>query len=104
MDRLGGQGRINFWPNLSIFVIRPEGWGLIETGVVMRNRQEFGVENEIGQVTWDENSLKHAQNKRYQKQRVRVSGPIRLRLRNAHQLLTTLHVLDVTNPILQLIF
>ena len=70
----------------------------------MRNRQEFGVENEIGQVTWDENSLKHAQNKRYQKQRVRVSGPIRLRLRNAHQLLTTLHVLGVTNPILQLIF
>ena len=70
----------------------------------MRNRQEFGVENEIGQVTWDENSLKRAQNKRYQKQRVRVSGPIRLRLRNAHQLLTTLHVLDVTNPILQLIF
>ena len=68
----------------------------------MRNRHEFGVENEIGQVTWDENSLKHAQNKWYQKQRVRVLGPIRLRLRNAHQLPTTLHVLGVTNPILQL--
>lgn len=42
------------------------------------DRQKFGVENETGQVTCDEIELKHAQNKRYQKQRVRVSRPIRL--------------------------
>ena len=45
------------------------------------DRQEFGVENETGKVTCDEIELKHVQNKRYQKHRVRVSRPIRLLLR-----------------------
>jgi len=46
------------------------------------NRQEFRIENEIGQVTCDEIEVKHVQNKKYQKQRVRVSGHIRSRLRS----------------------
>ena len=37
--------------------------------------------DEIGQVTWDEKEVKHGQNLKYQKKRVRVSGSIKLLLR-----------------------